>query len=236
MKKNNTFLLLCFLISGLLSAQEEKLISGAIIVKDGSPREIHILNLVNEKESVTGDDGTFSILAKTDDVLLISGNHVDLQRKVIEKQDYDSGKITIQTTAKATQLDEVEIIRFDAVSLGILSKKPKQYTPAERKIYTANSTAIDALINLISGRTKQLRANARIEQKEMLLEKLDGLFPDSFYEENLGISKDRIKGFHYYIVENKKFVDTLRLKDKLLATFMMVGLAREYNGLPNDKK
>ncbi|AWI24674.1 hypothetical protein [Flavobacterium pallidum] len=236
MKKNNTFLLLCFLISGFLFAQDGKLISGTVVVKDGNPKEIHILNLVNEKEAVTDGNGAFSILAKTDDILLISGTNVDLQRKAVEKDDYDSGKITIETTAKATQLEQVEIIRFDAVSLGILSKKPKQYTPAERKVYTANSTAIDALINLISGRTRQLKANVRIEQKEMLLEKLDGLFPDSFYEENLGIAKDRIKGFHYYIVENKKFVETLKLKDQLMATFLMVELARDYNGLSNEKK
>jgi hypothetical protein len=236
MKNNNTFLLCCFLISGFLFAQEEKLISGTIVVKDGSAKEIHILNLVNEKESVSDANGVFSILAKTEDVLLISGTNVELQRKVIEKADYDSGMITIETTAKATALEEVEIIRFDAVSLGILSKQPKQYTPAERKVYTANSTAIDALINLITGRTKQLKANVKVEQKEFMLEKLDGLFPDSFYEENLGITKDRIRGFHYYIVENKKFVETLKLKDTLMATFLMVGLAREYNGFSDEKK
>lgn len=236
MRKNNTFLLLCFLISGFLFAQDEKLISGTIIVKDGNANEIHVLNLVNEKEVITDAGGNFSIQAKTDDILLISGANVDLQRKVVEKSDYDSGKITIETTAKATELDEVQIIKFNAVSLGILSKQPKQYTPAERKVYTANSTAIDALINLITGRTKQLKANVKIEQKEFMLEKLDGLFPDSFYEENLGITKDRIKGFHYYIVEDKKFVETLKLKDQLMATFLMVELARAYNGLSNEKK
>ncbi len=236
MKKNSTLLLICFLISGFVFAQEEKLILGTIIVKDGNANEIHILNLVNEKEVITDAGGNFSIPVKTDDILLVSGTNIDLQRKVIEKADYDAGKITIETAAKATELEEVQIIRFNAVSLGILSKQPKQYTPAERKVYTANSTAIDALINLITGRTKQLKANAKIEQKEFLLEKLDGLFPDSFYEENLGITKDRIKGFHYYIVEDKKFVETLKLKDQLMATFLMVELARTYNGLSNDKK
>ncbi|OYU80477.1 MAG: hypothetical protein CFE23_09515 [Flavobacterium sp. BFFFF1] len=236
MKKNNTLLLLFLLVSSCVFSQQEKLLSGTVVVKDGNPKGIHVLNIVNEKEATTDATGNFSILGKTDDVLVISSPSVEMRRKEIEKTDYESGKVTIETLASVTELDEVEIVKFDAVSLGILSKPAKEYTPAERRVYSANSTAVDALLNLISGRTKQLKANVKVEQKEFLLEKLDGLFEEAYYEQNLGISKERIKGFHYYLVENPKFANALNAKDKTLATFLMVELAREYNGLANDKK
>ena len=77
-------------------------------------------------------------------------------------------------TSKITQLDEVKVQKsnIDAVSLGILTKPGKVYTPAERRLKTATglyasanagtmmggSVGLDPLINWISGRTALLKS------------------------------------------------------------------------------
>lgn len=230
--------LLFFLLSVAALAQKPKNIVGKVIVRDGSAYNIHIVNLVNENEVATDADGNFTILGSEGDILVLSGNHIDYVRRTIREDDYTSGKMTIKIAAKPIELAEVEVTkadRMDAVSLGILTKPAKQYTPAERKVFTATSTALDGLLNRISGRAKKLKREAILERKEMLLEQLDGLWPDAWYAD-LGIEKDRIRGFHYMLVDNKEFIDALASDNTTQMTFITLQTAEKYNGTLNVKE
>ena len=252
--KNNNYLLLAFisLISCWVSAQNEKLIVGKIVVKDAMVQGVHIINLVNEKEAVSDKDGNFSILAKTDDLLVFSAMHLDYMRKIIEDTDYESGIIAVQMTSKINQLEEVEIKEntINALSLGIISRPIKSLTPAERRFKTAAGLDItpnigamtgatigtDALINLLTGRTKLLRQEMELEKKELLLKNTDGLFQDSYYTDTLKIPKDYIKAFQYYCIENSKFIAAINAKKTPMISFVMSELAVEYNNLLKDEK
>lgn len=236
MQKNNALmrnftLLFLLFVAFAASAQKGKTLNGTVIVRDGSPANIHIVNLVTEVEVVTDAEGRFSLVASEGDMLVLSGHHIDHMRRLIREDDYKDGTITIRISARPIELDEVTVAkgdRKDAVSLGILTKPAKQYTPAERKIFTATSTAIDGLINKITGRTKRLKREALIEKKELLLEQLDGLWPDAFYAD-LGISPDRIKGFHYLLVENQDFIDALASDNAAQRAYVLLQLADQYN-------
>jgi hypothetical protein len=217
----------------IVFSQEDKPVHGKIIVKNAMVEGVHIVNLVNEKEAVTNANGEFTIAAKPNDVLVFSAVHLDFMRKIIEDSDYASGYFTVEMTSKINQLDEVEInnTRIDAVALGILSKPAKHYTPAERKLFTAQSGKLDELLNLLSGRTKMLKNDVQTEKKELLLHKLDGMYEDDFYIEKLCIEKEDINGFLFYVVEDKKFAEALNAKNKPLTTFLIVSLAEKYNKL-----
>jgi len=224
------------LVPGFSFSQEEKIIQGKIIIKDATPRGVHIINLVNEKEAISDAAGNFNIAAKVDDVLVFSAIHLDLMRKIIETADYDSGIFSIVMTSKINALEVVEIDnRINAVSLGIIPKDIKPLTPAERRLYASQSSPLDDLLNLLSGRKKMLLDNVATEKKEFLLQKLDGLFSDDFYTQQLCIEKDKIPAFHYYVVEDGKFADAANSKNKFMAELLIIELAEKFNSLQNGK-
>lgn len=236
MKRSSLLFILVFIAQCAFS-QQEKTISGKVVVKDAMVGDIHVINLTNDKETLTNSKGEFSILVRPDDLLVFSAGHLDYMRKIVEQEDYDSGILKVEMTSKVNKLDEVVVKNYsnvNAVALGILSKPAKSYTPAERRLYGATSSPIDALINLLTGRTKILEDGVEIEKKEFLLEQLDGLYTDEFYLQELGIEKEKIKGFHYYLVEDSRFGEALDAKNKTLATFLIIEIAQKYN-LLNEK-
>jgi len=233
------FSIIFYIISQLAFCQTEKIIHGRIIVKDVSPQGVHIINLVNEEETVSNEKGEFNIVAKTDDLLVFSSNHLDYQRKIIEEDDYKSGSVSIEMTAKVTQLEQVTIIKypeFDAVKLGILSTPAKKYTQAQRHLITARSTSLDALINTFSGRTKMLENELAIEREESLLTILSDLFDNDYYIKELKIEPDHIKGFQLYAVQDKKMASALSSKNKALISFILLQLSMDYNLLQRSDK
>jgi hypothetical protein len=252
MNCKNTFFLLFSFFTIVGFSQSEKIIAGKILVKNATPSGVHIINLVNEKEVISNEKGEFKILAKVDDLLVFSSLALDYQRKIIETEDYNTGFFTMEMTAKINQLDEVEVIQYNkinAVDLGILSKKPKAYTPAERRLENAGvfrptdillipfgGMPIEPLLNAISGRTKQLKKELQIERKEFAILKIGDLFPDEYFVSQLKIPKDYVKAFQYYCVEKKDFISVLKSKNKTLIAFKMSELAVEYNMLLNEKK
>ncbi len=236
MKPSNVAFFLVF-ISQLVFSQQEKLINGKVVVKDAKVSNIHVINLSNDKETLTNHEGEFSILVKPDDLLVFSADYLDFMRKIVEQEHYDAGSLVVEMTSRINKLDEVVVKNYsgvNAVALGILSKPAKEYTPAERRLYSATSSPVDALINFLSGRTKMLENGVEIEKKEFLLEKLDGLYTDDFYLQELGIEKEKIKGFHYFLVEENRFAEALETKNKTLATFLIIEIAQKYNLLNGE--
>ena len=201
-------------------SQNEKILNGKIVVKDATPQGVHIINLMNEKETISDTKGAFSILAKPDDLLVFSANHLDFMRKMIETNDINSAILVIEMTSKINQLDEVVVIDYshlNAESLGI-TNGVKTYTPAERKLKTAGdfkpihllnilggSLDVDPILNAINGRTKRLKEEIKIEKKEMYLSKLEDLYEAGFYTEKLKIHTDYVNGFKYYILEDARY-------------------------------
>lgn len=229
-------------------AQQPKVIHGKITVKGATAEGIIVLNLVSEAETRTDKSGAFTIMAQPDDLLVFSATHLDAQRKIVEQPDFENGRITIEMTPKIEQLQEVEVVdykRINAVALGILSRPAKRYTPAERRLKTATSLdptanagmmaggsiSLDPLMNWMSGRTKLLKEELKIERNEIALKRLDEMFEPEFYVQNLKIPEQKIPAFRYYCIGDAKFVETLDSKNKIMSRFLIGMLAIEFNAL-----
>jgi hypothetical protein len=216
----------------------EKLIHGKIIVPSGNVEGVNIVNLVNEKSTVSDSKGDFYILAKAEDLLVFSSVNLEYYRRIIEEEDLKLDIIIIKMTSKTTELKEVVVNKhpeINAVSLGISAKGVKKYTPAERKLYTANSTPVDALLNMLSGRTAMLKKELEAEKKEHLLAVFGALFDANYFTKSLKIPADYIKGFQYYCIEDKKFAEVLKSKNKTRIEFLMVPLSTKYNEIISDE-
>jgi len=251
MKNNSTFLIFLFFATQFVFSQNEKLLHGKIVVKDATPQSVHIINLMNEKETVSDSKGAFVIEAKPDDLLVFSANHLDYMRKIIETSDYNSPVLMIEMTSKINELDEVEVKNYshlNAENLGI-TNGVKTYTPAERRLQTAGdfkpihllsilggSMPFDPVLNAINGRTKRLKEEIKIEKKEMYLSKLEAMYREDFYTEKLKIDADYVDGFKYYVLENDAFIAVLNKSNETQISFLMSQLSVEYNNLVSNEK
>ncbi len=225
----------------------EKLIHGKIIVESGNVAGITVINLVNEKSTVSDNNGDFYILAKAEDLLVFSSVNLEYYRRSIEEEDLKSEILTIKLIAKTTELDEVVVNKhseINAVDLGISPKGIKHRTQMERQLYTAGdfkfihlltllggSLEVDPILNAINGRTAMVKKMIELEKKVNSLEKTELLFEDGYYVNTLKIPAEYVKGFKYYIVENEKFITVLKSKNKTQIEFEMVSLAEKYNGI-----
>jgi hypothetical protein len=246
MNSKYIIIVLCLLCQNIFAQSAgEKLIHGKLIAENGNAEGVNIINLVNEKSTVSDSNGDFYILAKAEDLLVFTSVNLEYNRKIIELEDLKLDVLVIKMIPKTTELKEVVINEhpeINAVSLGISPKGIKHRTQMERKLYTAGdfkpidllgilggSLNVDAILNAINGRTAMTKKLIQLEKKIDFLEKTDLLFEDEYYIKTLKIPSEYIKGFKYYIVENENFATTLKSKNKTNIEFMMGELAIKYN-------
>ena len=215
-------------------------IKGKVVVKEQSAEGIHVLNLVSEKATITNEKGEFSIEVNEDDLLVFSAVHLNYWRKSISSNDIKNSFIEVEMTVKEQKLDEVvvtEYTKINAQDLGIINYKPVSYTPAERRLRTATTGLLDPLLNWISGRTKRLKKDIGIEQKEFMMIWLDDNFEDVVFTDTFKIPKEYVDGFKFYVVEDIDLAQAIQAKNKTRVTFLLGEIAQEFlNFLNNEEK
>ena len=211
--------------------RNEKLLQGIIAADDALLSGIDVVNLGNEKVTVTNSKGEFSILAKADDILVFSSKSLEMRRVLIDEDDLKSGTINVNMYPKINELNEVIVKKSPIEGVSIIPGQ-KQYTPAERKLHTATSGILDAPISWMSGRTAMLKKEVAVERKERLLDKIGILYEDKYYIETLKIPEIYIDDFQRYIIEDKEFTAALKVKNRTMMLFLISKLAFNYNAIP----
>ena len=224
------------------TASISKIINGKVTSSYNDLESIYLINLKTEKSTLTEKGGYFSIHANVGDTLLFSSVQFKALKVALKESDFTKELFFVKMEPIVRFLDEVKINEFkniNAVSLGIISPFTKHYTPAERKLYTATSGGgilpVDPILNWLSGRTAMLKKEVEIEKKETLLDKIEGWYETKYFTQTLKIPEGYVKGFEYYIVEDAKFAEAIKSKNKTMATFIMNDLALRYKGLLLEK-
>lgn len=230
---------LVFLLLGLpCSAQELMLLKGKIVSNEPIESGIQVENLRSKSSTVSDSKGDFSFFVQVGDTLQFSGATIATLQKVLSQSDLEKRIYVVEIHSEGILLKEVEIVNYkniNAVSLGILQKQPKSYTPAERRLYSAGSSPIDALLNMFSGRTSSLKEIVEIEKKELLKEKLQRQFEETYFIEKLKIPKEYVNGFLYFAVEDKSLLQLVADNNKGLTQFKLSELAVSYLEIINEK-
>ena len=230
--KKCVVLLLFFSTFSLWSQdRNEKLLQGIIAADDALLSGIDVVNLGNEKVTVTNSKGEFFILAKADDILVFSSKSLEMRRLLIDEDDLKLATITVNMYPKINELDEVIVKKNAAEGVSIIPGQ-KQYTPAERKLHTATSGLLDAPISWMSGRTAMLKKEVVVERKERLLDKIGILYEDKYYIETLKVPEIYIDDFQRYIIDDKEFTTALKVKNRTMMLFLISKLAVNYNAIP----
>ena len=140
--------------------------------------------------------------------------------------------VSIKMIAKPIALDEVVVKQKAAPDDLIMRHKDhRKFTPAEKKLYTATTGLLDPLINLLSGRTAQLKKELQVEMNERLLARIDQVYDDQYFVEQMKIPADYVGDFKRYIIDDDAFVSALKAKNKTLMQFECARLAISYKKL-----
>ncbi len=232
-------MLLIFVQIGFGQKNNSKELLGRIMEQSTPIEGVNIINNTTQVATISDSDGNFSIAVREGDVLVFSAVNLDPLKRRITTEDLASNLLVVKMTAKEVELREVvvnENANITAENLGIIPYGQKKYTPAERKVYTANSTSVDKLLNAISGRTAMLKKEVNVEKKEALFRKLEYLFDENYYTERLKIPVDYIKGFQLFCVEDAEFAVSLNTKNKTMSMFLITDLARKYLTILENEK
>lgn len=226
-----------------------KVCKGKILSDSYELADIHIINKNSQRGSISTADGSFSIQAKRGDTLLFSAVHLIGLELILEDKIFENELIFVRLEIANNQLDEFVVRTFphiNAVSLGIIPKGQKRYTPAERRYNAATNSyakiglntsfSADPLLNMFSGRSAMLKKALETERKEHLISRIKELFDDAFLSQKLLIPLEYLNGFRFFIVEDSNFVSTIKNENLKLATFLLGELAGKFKHNLNDQK
>ena len=238
------YLFLAFVASNVFSQEMARVQLKGKLTADVTVLEgIYVINKVTAQASVSDKNGNFSILAKVGDTLIFSERQYEEVKIVLIQGHFDQETLIVKMTPVVNRLREVIVKNgINAVSMGIIPKGQKSYTPAERRLNTATnlnasanagsmmggSISADPLLNWFSGRTKMLKKEVAVEKKETNLRQLEHMYTIDFFVDKLKIPSEYVKGFEYYVVENEYFVSILKSKNLAMTTFLITELAIKY--------
>jgi hypothetical protein len=229
-------------MSSALFAQQRSPLSGKVTSDFDTLEGIYVINKSTETSVSTTRGGYFTISARVGDTLIFSALQFEARDIVVHENDFCNDLLFVPLATRNHELDELVIIDYshiNAESLGLVPRGQKQYTPAERNAATASSfkmnpMGLDPLINMFSGRSAMLKKAAEIEKMEDLMQKINYIYTEDELVTKFKIPLDYVKGFVFYIVENKHFANAIRSKNENMAKFLLAGLADKYIALLNE--
>lgn len=216
----------------LVSAQGRLPLNGKVTSDFDELEGIYVINKTADLSVITSRGGYFTINAQVNDTIIFSAMQFVARELVVEENDVNGKQLLFVPLEKNTrQLDELIIVDYrhiNAESLGLVPKGQKQYSAAEKRLFTATSGGISSLINAISGRTKMLKKAVEISKKEEIMVKINYIYTEEELMTQFKIPKDYVRGFVFYLVEDANFARAIRDKNNTMAKFLLSGLALKY--------
>ena len=228
--------LLCIILLFLsVQAFSQDRLHGKVVSNNEPVSGVYVINKRTGTEAKTDNNGLFNLEVKTGDELAVYSAKIVTRNFTVHKEWFDENPFIISVDQQIYELEEVVIDhQVTSESLGLVPKGQKQYTPAERRLYTATTGLLDPLINLITGRTKMLKKALETEKQEILIQEVNGMFSQVEIQQ-LNIPEEYVKGFVFFIVEDKDFAAAVRNGDDGLVKYYMTELAKKYIKILNEE-
>jgi hypothetical protein len=217
-KNSKALFIICALFFSFLAYAQLKTLKGKVVADD-EVEGIHILNKTALKYTTTNADGSFEVLAKVFDTLIISALKYQLKEVIVTTDILNLGYIHISLEEKINILDQVvvgtiltgnlnsDINNLDVKTdinfydLGISGYTGGMPTLGERKLIEATSggglISLNTLLNAITGRTKYLKSIVELEKKEKCLNKLKDPFSGSIFAAEKMADSLKLQYFDY---------------------------------------
>ncbi|WP_121967318.1 hypothetical protein [Myroides sp. N17-2] len=213
MSNFHTFLCLSFLLCHFsINAQDNNaVINGRIVTKEGSRDGILITNITKEKYVFSDKGGYFAIDSDINDTLRFTSPDYIEYTYVVNEFDIKRNPVLfpLEQIYGMNRLDEIVITKIDSRSLGLTDKYTQKYTPAERKLKTAKNGLLDPFVNMLSGRTSVLKKNLAYEREDFKVDKFLNAISTARLEGYYKIPADYTESFVYFAITKKEIKDLL---------------------------
>ncbi len=229
-----------------LQAQDRTSINGIVFSNDTPLENVHIKNVTTGNYALTNVKGEFSLISGKKDTLLIS--HVSMRDvvKFLSEADVAQDILIINMVNFSNELKEITINQnseINAVSEGIIPRKIEKLSVNERRLKQAGDfkfihllsilgggLQIDPILNAINGRTKKLKKNLLIEQKEENIALLRLGYQD-YMRENMGLNDEEIAKLLSFCVEEEKLQMVLNSKNDGVVHLFLIENWNKYKNL-----
>ncbi|MCG2431189.1 carboxypeptidase-like regulatory domain-containing protein [Aequorivita xiaoshiensis] len=221
-------LLLGILFSSSLYSQRQQLEGSINAVDDIDVEGVNIFNISTNKGTVTDANGKFLISVREKDTLSVSAIHIQTTTLIIGAEQMTNKKIIIHLNEKMNELGTVTLRKpltgyigsdakiipiheiITATSMGLPNADRPKLTKTQRQLYAANSGPVDALVNMISGRTKMLKKHLEFDKTSALTLTLLDKFPETYFTDELKIEKLKIYSFIFFCEADPDYQTTLK--------------------------
>jgi len=245
----NSLMALLLLATATLFSQEREPLAGLVLSNNMAVANIFVINKVTGTEVKANANGIFTIPSKPGDVIVVYSPNTKVREFAISDASFKESPYIVEVEISALELDEVVVDgTITGEKLGIVPANQKQFTPAERRLYTAGDfkpimllgllaggMPFDPVLNAINGRTKKMKKQVALEKREKLLQNLHNICNANEITNNLKIPEEHINGFLYFVTEDKEVAPLLSLNNKSRAKFRIVVLAQKYLDLLKDE-
>lgn len=227
------------------------MLKGKVVSQSNNLEGIHVINQSKDLGITTERGGYFSIKVAISDTIIFSAVHLKGYLHIVSEEDKLKDLLFVPMEAMLTELEEITLTKYQNITpeaLGIIPKGMKKFTPAERRLASAEKLkwysplliplggmSVDGMINAISGRTAMLKKELEVERKETLLEQIKWNYDKDFIMERLKIPEDFVDGFYYYILDEVEFLRPFKAKNKIMTEFALSKLATTYKELKKIK-
>lgn len=225
MAKNRFFVILFFLLLSLISFSQETELLGKVI----SPLDvenIHVINKTAQKFTTTNVYGQFKITASVNDTLVFSSIQHKLLSILVDEETLSNKTLVVTLEEQINALDQVvvgKVLSGDIMSdigniegepmtakkAGIPSYQGPPKTQSERKLNEATTGGglipLFPIINAITGRTKKLKNQVKLEEKETLMYSIKVRLSEYLFEMN-PLEEYYQMEFFYAVSEEDDFV------------------------------
>ncbi len=204
-----------------------------VIVAKGNIEGIHIKNTTSKTNATSTKSGTFNINAQIGDQIVFSSIRFKPKTVILSSDFIQNELFIINLEVKINELDEVLVGKIltgnlysdinnsssqpeiNFYDLGIPGYTGPPKTIVQRALHDADagklfpsftSVNIHKLLNKISGRTKKLKQNVKLEQKQLLLKKIKEQYTSTLFK-NSNFDQHFITTFFYYCADDAKFLE-----------------------------
>ena len=245
-------LLLFFLfLTAAGNAQEDSLLKGQIFADSLVGSSINIVNLTKEIGTTNSGSGEFEIEAVLGDTLLFSSVQYEVKQIIVSKKVLEEAFLKVELSYMMNELDEVRISNislsgnltadlnnietFDQASVGFPLSSTSRKNSVERRLYSASSSPLMLLVNMLNGRLRMLKKAEEMMEYESLIDLGADIFPTEFFTDIIQVPKDKIRLFVYYCGEDSRYKELMVKREALPLIELYIEKANDFRKLHNIK-
>lgn len=217
------FLIILFVFQNSFS---QTILKGKII-NDVNPSGIIIVNFTTKQSVNCNSNGSFSIEAKNNDILIISSVNIEPKEIIVTNTSFEK-ELVIYIKSKSKELEEVTIKSITAKSLGIDFNSIATTAKIDADIKSSNGQAnLFALVGLLFSPFKSKKLTKR-ELNDKYTKELLQFYDYTTIENLFKIPRPYIQSFITLSIENPEIIAALNSKNKSLLNFLLLETAKIY--------